>query len=59
MDFSSASQGSRGDLLDGLEVTRKEKRKSRMMVPFTEKGKTGSGRGWGSGGALQSSVLGM
>lgn len=59
MDFSSASQGSREHLFDGLEVARKEKRTSRMVVPFTEKGKTGSGRGWGSGGALQSSVLGM
>lgn len=41
MDFSSASQVVQLGLADGLEVVRKDERKIKMVVPFTEEGKTG------------------
>ena len=48
--FGSASQWGSRDLFDGLEVARKEKRQSKMAVPFIENGGVGFRRkprqGW-------------
>lgn len=59
VNFSSVSQGNRWDLLMDQKQGGSKREKSKIVVPFTEKWKTGVGSGQGSGDDIQSSALGM
>lgn len=57
--FQSLITGAQMGLVDGLEAVRTGKRTFRMAVPFTERGRTGSGTDRTSADAIRGPALGM